>query len=100
MKAPPFFTAIYSHISNILHQFRTMQHNYLHDQPTGLTAGQIGLVMEKIEEPWPDTLVEEAIQYQLHKVEGVDFPIDEIRTEKFANLDAAKRDHLFAGSNE
>lgn len=80
------YVGIYKEISYILSKFREMPQG-MGRRMTGLTVSQLGYVLDKMVEPWPDAWIAIAIRYQLLAVSCKDYSIKEIMQMKFANLD-------------
>lgn len=90
----PFYSNVYNYVSYALESFRKLPHG-TNRKVHGLTVSQIGTVLDNIGEPWPDIVIATAIQYQLLKMENKFFPISEIMTMKFFNLDVRQHEQFF-----
>jgi hypothetical protein len=84
-KLPQFYQGIYDGISYVLEQFRSIPQG-MTPFMKGLDVKQIGYVMDKSGDSWPDFVIAQTIQYQLLITENKFYSLQEIMKMKFKEL--------------
>lgn len=79
-EVPAFFDEIAVHISSVLDSFTRMS-----TRVHGLTIAQIGAVMDRHDEPWPDYVIAAAMQLRLLANENKLYHTDAIMEMEFAS---------------
>jgi hypothetical protein len=84
-KLPQFYQGIYDGINYVLEQFRSIPQG-MTPFMKGLDVKQIGYVMDKSGDSWPDFVIAQTIQYQLLITKNKFYSLQEIMKMKFKDL--------------